>query len=81
MQRTRLRLRYLALPRRHAGRSQPLANEHARIVEIDDVGRVVELDRGQRERQAAPTEQGGLQALRPEARKLLDDRRDLAIVR
>ena len=69
MQRERLRLRHLAAPRGDRGRAEPLARQRPRLVEVEHLGRVFELDRRERERQAAAAQQRRLQPLRPEARE------------
>ena len=71
----RLRLRDRALPRRDAGRTQPLAAQGRRVVEVDELGVVGELELRERERQPAPAQEGFGEPLPAEARKLLDDAR------
>ena len=56
-----------------------MLRERPRVVEIHQLGLVVELDRGQGQREAAPLEHARDQPLRPEARQLLDDRRGFAV--
>ena len=58
----------LAFPRRHRRWAQPLADEHPRIVEIDDLRLIVQLERSQCEGQSPPAQERGLQALGAETR-------------
>ncbi len=75
----RLRLRHAALSRRDFRRPKPLAAERRRIVEIDERRLVVELDRGEREREAAAPQDCRRQALPAKRGELFDDTRHRAI--
>src|SRR5262249_59728277 len=58
---------------------QSLTDEHARIVEIDDLDAIVQREGCHREREAPSSEQSGLQALGPESSELLDEGRQLSV--
>jgi hypothetical protein len=61
-------LRDATLPSRDTGRTQPLAAENRRLVEVDELGVVGELELCERERESAPVEQGRRQPLPAESR-------------
>ena len=58
------------------GRAQPLPHENRRIVEVDELAALVEVDRRERERQAAPDEIGRLEGRAGQPLELLRDRGD-----
>src|SRR5439155_20621569 len=70
-----LRLRHTALPGGDTRRPQPAGGEQARVVEVRQVGPVIELDRGERQGQAAPPQDLRYHHAPAKARQLLDDRR------
>src|SRR5262249_46477118 len=73
VQRAGLGLGGLALAGGDLRGAEALADEDARVVEVEDLGGVGQLDGGQGQRQTAAPEQRGLQALGAEARELLDN--------
>src|SRR5947209_119628 len=76
VQSARLRPRDVPLPRRYARRPQPFPAENGRLVEVDELRVVREVERRERERQAAAEKQRGREPLATEARELLDDTRE-----
>src|SRR5438876_2085487 len=75
IEREGLRLRHDALARGDAGRPQPASGEQAGIVEIHEVGPVVELDHREREGQAAASQNLRYHHAATKTGQLLDDRR------
>src|SRR5262249_10737675 len=71
----RLRLCDLPLPSCDTGRPKPFPAQHHRVVEIDELGVVGELELRERQRQPTPAQQGWGEPLAGEARELLDDAR------
>ena len=61
------------------GWAQPFPPQHGGIVEIDEVGRIVELEFGERERKPPALQKPGDQSLSAEPRKLFDERRQRTI--
>ena len=76
VQRERLRLGDPAVPGRDEGRTQRLAAQNRRLVEVDHLGVVGQLELRERERQAAAAEQRRGQPLAAEPGELLDDARE-----
>ena len=72
----RLRLRDPPLAGCDPGGTQPLAAQNRGLVEVDELGVVGKLELRERERQAAPAEEGRCQPLAAEASELLDDARE-----
>ena len=62
--------------RGYLGRAQPLPHENRRIVEVDELAALVEIDRRERERKAAPDEIGRLEGCAGQPLELLRDRGD-----
>jgi hypothetical protein len=74
-----LRLGGVPVPGRHGGRPEALATEDGRVVEIDELDGIGQLQPGKGERQPAAAQQRGQESLSAEASKLLDDAREGAI--
>jgi NAD(P)-dependent dehydrogenase (short-subunit alcohol dehydrogenase family) len=71
-----LRLSALAAARGHQGRPQAACRQDVGTVEIDQADAVVELERGERQRQVPPPEHARNQDVATKARQLLHDGRD-----
>jgi len=69
-----LRLGRRSLAGCDARRSEPLAAQDDRVVEVDECCTIVELEVGQRKRQSPPPQQRGQQPLTAKARELFDER-------
>ena len=76
MQDDGLGLRDVPAARGDHRRPQPLVAEHHRIVEIHELGAVIQLEAGQRQRQPAAAQQRRQEPLAAEPGELFDDRRE-----
>src|SRR5947209_7926176 len=75
----RLRLRQRTESRRNQRWTEPLTPQYHRLVEVDELRGLVELELRERERQLPPPEQRRGEPLAAKARELLGEARDRAV--
>jgi len=75
----RLRLSHVAASSRDSRRLELVRLEHLRLVQVDDLRRVRQLDRRESERQPTSNEHRGPETAASKVGELLDDGRDLSL--